>query len=120
VLAEVKLNANARKEARDTAQKRYQTAVNADTRLREFIKETMIEFDIPKIEGEYATLGIQKGRETVFVPDNFDASTLPQELFKYTPESFEPRRIDITRMLKDGQEVCGLELIRGDKILAVR
>ena len=120
VLVEIKLNESARKEARDKAQKRYQTAVNAESKLREYIKETMLEFGISKIEGEYANLGIQKGRETVFIPDTFDASQLPQELFKYTPESFEPRRVDITRILKEGTDVCGLELLRGDQILSIR
>ena len=120
ILMEIKLNQSARHESLERAKKRYQTSVNAEANLREFIREMMIGFDIKKLEGDECTLSMQKGRESVFIPEDFDAKTLPEPLRTHYPESFKAKKNDINRLLKAGEDVCGLGLIRGDDVMIVR
>jgi len=120
ILMEIKLNQNARKEALDKAKKRHNTSVNAEVNLREFMREMMIAFKLKKIDGDECTVSIQKGRETVFIPESFNAALLPENLRTHYPERFDPKKTEINKSLKAGEDVCGLELVRGDDVLVVR
>jgi len=80
----------------------------------------MIGFDFKKIEGDECTVSIQNGRETAFIPDDFDAKRLPENLRTHYPERFDAKKLDITKALKAGDAVCGLELVRGESVMVVR
>lgn len=119
ILCEVESNESARKSLLDKAQKRLKTASNAAERIRKLIRETMIDFNIKKISGDYADVRIQDGREIVFIPEGYDLKKLPEYYVTYTPESYAPKKRELTRALKEGIEIEGLELIRGEKIMVV-
>lgn len=120
ILMEAKLLEHARKEALERAQKRHKTAVNAEQRLKDFILESMIGFEIKRIKTDDCTISIQKGRESVYIPENFDASKLPENLRTHYPETFKAKKNDINRLLKNGDDVVGLKLMRGDDVIVVR
>lgn len=119
ILLEVELNESARKELLTKAQRRFKTAENAAERIRKIIKETMIEFGINKVSSDYSDIRIQDGREIVFIPEGYNLSKLPEYYVTYTPESYMPKKRELTKALKEGVEIEGLELVRGDKIMVV-
>jgi hypothetical protein len=119
ILCEVEANESARKDLADKAQKRLKTATNAAERMRKLIRETMIEFNIKKISGDYADVRIHDGREIVFIPEGYDCKKLPEYYVTYAPESYTPKKREITKALKEGILIDGLELIRGEKVMVV-
>jgi hypothetical protein len=119
ILCEVEANESARKDLSDKAIKRLKTATNAAERIRKLIRETMIEFNIKKISGDYADVRIQDGREIVFIPEGYDCKKLPDYYVKYEPETYTPKKRELTKALKEGLLIEGLELIRGEKVMVV-
>lgn len=119
ILCEIEANESARKDLLAKVQKRLKTATNASERIRKLIKETMIEFGIKKISGDYADVRIQDGREIVFIPEGYDCKKLPEYYVNYIPESYTPKKRELTKALKEGIKIEGLELIRGEKIMVV-
>jgi len=84
ILAESKLMTKARKEAKDKAQARLQTAQNAEERLNSFIKQTMMDFDIKKIVGKECNITLCSGREKLVYDTDFDVYSLPESARKTT------------------------------------
>jgi hypothetical protein len=119
VLCEVEANESGRKALLDKAQKRFKIASNVAERIRKLIKETMIEFNIKKISSDYADVRIQDGREIVFIPEGYDCKKLPEYYVTYAPESYTPKKRELTKALKEGILIEGLELVRGEKVMVV-
>lgn len=111
---------DARVNVRKKSQKMENTALNSLTFIKQLAFDHMKAFDLKKVNGDFGTLSIRKGTQTVFYPENFDYSTLPDELRIHVPESFSPIKNDIKSLIKKGEDVCGLELITGDESLGVR
>lgn len=119
ILCEAEINKSSRKEVADKSQKRFKTADNIVERIRKIIRETMIEFDIKKISGDYADVRIQDGRQIVFIPEGYDLKKLPSYYVTHEPESYTPKKRELTKALKEGVEIEGLELVRGEKVIVV-
>ena len=120
ILMEAKAVEASREDALARAETRYIQSTCATQRLKEFMRESMINFDIKRIKTDDCTVSIQKGRESVFVPEGFDAKGLPENLRTHYPERFEPKKTDIKKLLNAGDCIEGLSLIRGEDIMVVR
>ncbi len=120
VLLENKQDAESKRNVARSTQKRAITSENKFKNLHSFIHGVMMDNGINKIEGKYGTLSLRKGIEVAFIPDDYNLSELPEELVNYQPESWTPKKNDIKKFLKEGGELDGIALLRGDETLTLR
>jgi len=123
ILIEKKAHADVCKSRADDMNARAKTAKNGYENLKDFITQSMLNAGIDKIEGDLCTLSKRKGSESVFIPADFDARTLPTEFVKYTPEQFTPIKTEIKRAIKDGRFnvfETGIEVVRGADTVTVK
>jgi len=120
ILLECKINTQSRKEQKDRATKRHTTSVNAETRIKTYITELMSEFNIKKVECDECTMTRQHGRETAFIPEDFDYNSLPEQYKTIIPEQIKANKNDLTKALKNGEEIEGVSLLRGNDFVVVR
>lgn len=110
----------AAKTVADRANKKLKSAINKQEWTKRFLKELAIGAGITKLKTDYCSVSIFEGRENAFVPDGFDASQLPNEFRKDIPATCAPIKAEITKALKDGKDVCGLALLRGETVMMFR
>jgi len=99
---------------------RAKTAKNKYENTKEFIKQSMFNAVINKIEGELCTISRRKGVESVFIDADVDIKGLPPEFVTVVPEKYTPIKTALKKALKDGVEIKGVELLRGEDSVTVK
>lgn len=113
LLLESKQISEARREAEKRATKRKKVSENIESRLRDKILEVMQTFNIKKVEGQFANVSRYQMKKLCNM-DNFDVTTLPDDLKIVIPQEILPIKIAILNRLKDGEEFEGLYLVETD------
>lgn len=121
LLIEAHAVADARKLAVDRAKRRAVTAANVEARLEDFIKATMEQFGIKKVEGELCNVTWCAGRESVKLDgsnvksityeDGFDCRNLPYDCYEAVTV-LRPKKDAIKKHLQDGDDLDGVELVK--------
>lgn len=83
---------------------------NNRKRLKENLQQAMVDVNKPKIKTPEFTIYIQKNNPSVDIPDK---SEIPAYLFE-TKQVLDKKRI--SKMLKEGKDVPGAELIRTESL----
>ena len=99
-----------RKIAAERLERKEKQAIKAEEKLREFIFQTMREFDLKKVDGDIMNVSRYE-RDVVIQLQNFDIDKLPLNLIKVT------KVIDkkaINEEFKAGGHVSGFELVKKD------
>lgn len=97
------------KERKESITKRKESLIN-------YLRKNMEATGISKIECPYFSISLQKGRESVHV---LDESMLDDEYIKVKTE-VSPDKIAIAKAIKDGKEVAGAVMQRGDSIIKIK
>jgi len=114
IYLEAKTIASARKEAAQAMQRRQKQAEREEERLKSRILEIMQIFDIKRVDGEYAGVSRYLSSGSVYIDDDLDLNTLPDNCRREIPASVEPVKSEIAKRLKAGEDVPGCELIRSE------
>lgn len=117
---EQKIFSESRKDIAERTAKKAKSAKNKAEWTKKFLKEFMESAGIKKVVTDYTSPSISQGREVTFFPEDFDAETLPDEFRKDIPASSSPIKAEITKALKAGKDICGLQLLRGESIITFR
>ena len=91
-------------------QKLKQTKVNANERLKGYIKDNMLQLDKTKIKGDLFNVSVRNNAESVEI---LNESALPEDAFKVTRT---PDKTAIKEALKNGHDVDGATLKRTQSI----
>lgn len=81
--------------------------------FEEYIKFNMKKMDIKKIETSLGNITLRAGSPSA---DVFDESLIPKEFIR-EKITYEPKKDDIKKMLKEGKEVPGARLIYKESII---
>lgn len=87
-------------------QKLKQTKVNANDRLKGYIKDNMLKLDKTRIKGDLFNVSVRNNAESVEI---LNESALPEDAFKVTRT---PDKTAIKESLKNGHEIDGATLKR--------
>lgn len=116
ILLETRAIKEARKEAKQKADKRLKTAENAEQRIKDRILQIMETFDVKKVDCELCDIRQQLSNPSVVYEDGFDYSKLPASCVTVVPESIKPIAAEVKKLLESGIELSGVELIRKNGI----
>jgi len=111
LVIEQQLDADNAKTIADRTAKKARSAKNKTEWTKLILKELMFNSGITKLKTDYTNASIFQGQEYVNIPENFEASELPDKYRKDIPATSVPISRDITRALKAGEDICGLKLI---------
>lgn len=105
--ADIETKKAALKEAKDRLEKQVKRSERAELRLKEFIRNAMLESGIKKIEGDIMTV-IVVNHDKLLLADNFDAikSNMPNQFLTIVTETKIDKR-GLLGYLKEGNEVDG-------------
>lgn len=105
-----------RTEARKLAQKREESAVNAEDRIKQTIISLMATFELSKVEGRLCNVSRYQSGGSVIFNSDFSVDLLPDSMKKYIPASVEPITSEISKALKAGESIDGCELIKSNVV----
>lgn len=91
-------------------QKLKKTKNNANDRLKNYIKDNMLQLDKTKIKGDLFSISIRNNAESVEI---LNEKELPEDAFKVTRT---PDKTAIKEALKKGHEVTGATLKRSQSL----
>ena len=91
-------------------QKLKKTKHNANDRLKNYIKDNMLQLDKTKIKGDLFSISIRNNAESVEI---LNEKELPEDAFKVTRT---PDKTAIKEALKKGHEVTGATLKRSQSL----
>ena len=91
-------------------QKLKKTTNNANDRLKNYIKDNMLQLDKTKIKGDLFSISIRNNAESVEI---LNENELPEDAFKVTRT---PDKTAIKEALKKGHEVTGATLKRSQSL----
>lgn len=87
-------------------------AERAQDRLKQFIIDTMVNFDIKNVKGTECSLSWYYPAASMKVLDNFSLESVPKEFIKSIPATFEIDKGLLKAYLQDGHEVEGVVLVK--------
>ncbi len=111
VMLELRAISEAREDAYRRTKKRLETARNAEARIRNFITQTMLQFDIKKVDGDLAGVTVCLGKEKLVYSESFDVTELPDNAYM-TKVEYKPIAVEIMNLLKAGQEIDGVAIVK--------
>jgi hypothetical protein len=112
ILIETESIAEARKEAVINAQRRLKTAENAHERIKQFILDAMVQFDIKRVDGELCGVTHYLSAGSVVFEDRFNYQSLPAECLKLIPEHIEPIKSEVKKLLLEGEKIPGVMVVK--------
>lgn len=112
ILLETRAVKEARKEAKQKAEKRLKTAENAEQRLRDRILQIMQTFDIKKVYGDLCDIRQQANPVSVQYAVDFDPKSLPAQCINIVPAQYKPIASEVKKLIESGEYVPGVELIQ--------
>jgi hypothetical protein len=114
ILIETKAIENARKESVLNSQRRLKTAENAHNRIKQFILDAMVEFNIKRVDGELCGVTHYLSAGSVVFEPGFNYQSLPAECKKVIPESIEPIKSEVKKLLLEGEEIPGVMIVKNE------
>lgn len=121
VIREKEIVLNGLIETRKRVQKREQVAKNALELAKERAKDHMIAFKLDKITSELGgSLSIGNSVRVANIPADFDCTQLPDEYRKDTPAKSEAIKGKLNKALRNGENICELELLPSHKTMTLR
>lgn len=114
---ELNLKAEQAKEVAEKTAKRAKSAQNKADYTKAYLKQIAKSIGLKKIRTDYVSVSIFQGRENAYIPEGFDATQLPDEFRKDIPAVSKAMSREITKALKEGRDVCGLTLLRGEDVI---
>jgi len=79
-----------------------------EDRLRDFIKTTMVDFNIDKIKTDLCSISKSQRKSVAYAAD-FDVLKLPEQCIRYYEPV--PDKMEIARHLKEGNNLPGCKLV---------
>ena len=96
--------------ALERLERKEKQAIKAEKKLREFIFQTMRDFDLKKVEGEILNVSRYE-RDSVQKSPSFDIDTMPTQFLNV---SLSLNKKYINDFIKEGGEIDGFELVKKD------
>lgn len=91
-------------------QKLKKTKTNANDRLKNYIKDNMLQLDKAKIKGDLFSISVRNNAESVEI---LNEKELPEDAFKVTRT---PDKTAIKEALKNGHDIAGATLKRSQSL----